>query len=136
MEYAEEERFVRSFIRKNRRERLLHELTTPKKRQAGIMRFCHTAEDLLDPSKIRLKGSGPEWRKEFAEFVRKHGGPCRVVSDDRWLDGVLPLAQAAAEADLCDGAVLILGSGFAVVYAEAGPGGRDRYLLCEEGEDV
>ncbi len=136
MEYAEEKRFIRSFIKKNRRERLLHELTTPKKRRAGIMRFCHTAEDLLDPSKIRMKGGDLERRPEFREFVRSHDGECRVFSDDLWLDGYLPLEQAVAEAAFCAGAVLILGDGFAVVFTEAVQGGRDRYLLCEKESEI
>ncbi len=130
MEYAEEKRFIRSFIQKNRQERLLHELTSPKKRTAGIMRFCHTAEDLLDPSKIRMKGGDLERRPEFAEFIRTHDEVCRVFSDGLWLDGYLPLKQAVAEAAFCAGAVLILGDGFAVVFTEAVQGGRDRYLLC------
>ena len=58
MEQSTEERFVRSFIQKNRQDRLLHELTSPKKRYSGISRFCHSAVDLLDPRKIRMETSG------------------------------------------------------------------------------
>lgn len=131
MEYAEEKRFVQSFIKKNRRERLLFELTTPKKRRIGIMRFCHTAEDFLDPSKIRMQGNDLEHQPEFMEFVRCHDEVCRIFSDDLWLDGYIPLEQAVREAIACAGAVLILGKSFAVVFTEYVQGGREKYLLCE-----
>ena len=65
MDYAEERRFVRSFIRESRRDRLLFELTTPKKRSAGAGRFCHQAEEFLDPSAIMLKGPDLERQPEF-----------------------------------------------------------------------
>ena len=48
MDCSAEERFVRSFVVKERQERLLYELTRPKKRYDGLSRFCHTAEQLLD----------------------------------------------------------------------------------------
>ena len=60
MDYSIEERFVKAFIRKSHRERLLYELTTPKKRYAGVSRFCHHAKDLLDPSKILMEGEDLE----------------------------------------------------------------------------
>lgn len=41
MDYSAEKHFVQTFIRRNRRERLLYELTTPKKRMDGVSRFCH-----------------------------------------------------------------------------------------------
>lgn len=40
MDYSAERHFVRTFIRKNRRERLLYELTTPKKRVDGAAAFA------------------------------------------------------------------------------------------------
>ncbi len=56
MDTTAEERFVNSFIRKERRRRLLYELSTPKKRYAAVDRFCHQAEELLVPAKIALRG--------------------------------------------------------------------------------
>ena len=55
MDYTAEERFVRSFIKKSRRDRLLLELTTPERRSKGLDRFCHQASELIDPSKVYLE---------------------------------------------------------------------------------
>lgn len=64
-DYTAERRFVQSFIRKNRRERVLFELTTPEKRYDGVSRFCHQAEELLDPTKIAMQGEDLDRRPEF-----------------------------------------------------------------------
>lgn len=55
MENEIEKEFIRKFIVKNIRERLLFELSG-KKRQDGIGRFCHNADDLLLKEKIILSG--------------------------------------------------------------------------------
>ena len=132
MDYSAEERFVRSFIRKNRRERLLYELTTPKKRYDGISRFCHQADDFLDPAKIYIKGEDLERRSEFKAFVKKHDEPCLVLSPELYPDEPCVYFSAAADwaASSLD-AVLILGNGFAVVFGEPSVGGRGKYLLVE-----
>ena len=65
MEYLNERYFVQTFIRKDRRERLLYELTTPGKRYDGISRFCHQAKGLLDPAKIIMEGEDLDRHPEF-----------------------------------------------------------------------
>ena len=88
MDCAAEERFVRTYIRKNRRERLLYELTAPKKRYAGLERFCHGAGDLLDPEKIRLQEDNPERQPLFEALLRRipgwTGGECGSPRPGRW----------------------------------------------------
>ena len=86
VDYSTEQHFVQSFIRKNRRERLLYELTTPEKRYDGVSRFCHQAQDFLDPAKIVMEGEDLERRSEFERFARQHDEPCFVLSPDFWLD--------------------------------------------------
>ncbi len=54
MDYSAEERFIKNFIKKRYRERLLFELTTPKKRYDGLDRFCHQASELIDLSLIHI----------------------------------------------------------------------------------
>ena len=49
-----EARFAAKYLRREKRERLLHELTDPKKRYRGLDRFCHHAGELIDPKKIAL----------------------------------------------------------------------------------
>ena len=128
-----ERRFVAAFICKERRERLLYELTTPGKRYGGISRFCHRAGELLDMSKVLMKGEDLDRRPEFVRFVQQHDEVCLVLSPDSFLnEQVLPLAEAAAEASMCPDAVLIIGSTFAIVFGEPMKGGRDKYLLSEK----
>ena len=124
--------FVNTYITRNRRERLLHELTTPKKYYDGISRFCHRSDELLDPAKIAVKSEKPDQLPAFIQFVRTHDEPCRMLSPDPGLDGqLLPLASAVEQAAAGTDAVLIVGRGFAVVFEEAGKNGRSRYLLTE-----
>ena len=127
-----EERFVDLFIRKARRERLLHELSTPAKRRDGLGRFCHNAGELLDPAGILLEGEDLERTPAFASFAGSHEGPCLVLSPDLMPYGkTMPLNEAVALAVSCFDAVLILGDSFAVVFGEVSRGGRGKYLLAE-----
>ena len=130
MGYSSEKHFVHSFVRKGRQERLLYELTTPEKRYDGISRFCHRAEELLDPAKIVLKGKDMDRRPEFEQFVREHDEPCFVLSPDSRMDGrYLPTKEAVSQAALCLDAVLIIGSTFAIAFGEPEKSGREKYLL-------
>lgn len=133
-DFADERRFVQTFIRKNRRERMLYELTTPEKRYDGISRFCHQAKDLLDPARIIMEGADLERRPEFERFVRQHDGLCYVLSLEFAPDGAfLPLPDALSRAILCFDAVLIIGTAYSVVFGEAMKGGREKYLLSAAG---
>ena len=133
MDYSIEQHFVRAFIRKNRRERLLYELTTPEKRYDGVSRFCHQAKDLLEPSKIIMEGEDLDRRPAFARFVQQHDEICFVLSPDFYMDEqFLPLRDAVDQAIISLDAVLIMGSSFAVVFGEPMKGGRGKYLLSED----
>ncbi|MBE6725591.1 MAG: hypothetical protein E7576_10450 [Ruminococcaceae bacterium] len=133
-----EERFVKTFIRKSRRERLLYELNTPGKRSRGLDRFCHRAEDLLDPAKTVLRDERLEYREDFRRFAAKRpkNELCRILSPDPDLDGLLlPLSDAVdAVSAGCDAAVIIgPEEAFAVVYGEAMKGGRGKFFLTKDG---
>ena len=128
--YAEEEHLVRSFIRKDRRERLLFELTKPAKRYDGVSRFCHQADDFIDKSKIRMSGPDLNHRPEFLQFVRSHEEPCYILSPDYSLDGCrLSHSEAVQQASMNADAVVILGKSFLIVFTEDIKGGREKYLL-------
>ena len=135
MDYRAERFFVSSFIRKDRRERLLLQLTSPSRRQEGISRFCHQASDLIDSSKILFKGKDLERQKAFTDFVSGHKETCLCLSPDPCLHGrSLPFAEAADLAFTgCDTA-LVIGSSFALVVGEAVKGGREKYLLSAAGQ--
>ena len=93
-----EERFVGAFVRRERRDRLLHELTNPKKRYRGLDRFCHTADELLNPAKMLAASTYTTWEQELAAFARKHAKTaCAVLSPDPEIDGLeLAFAEALA----------------------------------------
>ena len=133
IDYSNEQHFVQSFIRKNRRERLLYELSTPEKRYDGVSRFCHQAKELLDPSKIIMEGEDLDRRPEFDCFVRQHDETCFVLSPEFYTDEqFLPLRDAVHKAIISLDAVIIMGSTFAVVFGEPVKGGRGKYLLSEK----
>ena len=132
MDYSNERHFVQAFIRKNRRDRLLYELTTPEKRYEGVSRFCHQAKDLLEPSKIIMEGEDINRRPEFEQFVWQHDEICFVLSPDFYMDEqFLPFRDAVDQAIICLDAILIIGSSFAVVFGEPMKGGRGKFLLSE-----
>ena len=61
--------FVKNFIVKNRRDRLLFELGG-KNRSHGIGRFCHNADDLLIKEKIVVK-SNKLFLKDIEKIIRQ-----------------------------------------------------------------
>ena len=131
-EAAAEERFVRTYLRRDRQDRLLYELTTPKKRNRGLERFCHRAADLLDPGKIRLQGENMTRSPAFQAVMKERGGSCLLLSPDASLDGLtLPLREALDTAVFWPDAVILVGEGFAVVFGEPEKNGRDQFLLTE-----
>ncbi len=133
MDHSAEERFIKNFIKKRYRERLLFELTTPKKRYAGLDRFCHQVSELIDPSKVYLEGDDLERRPEFREFCKNHQGLCRVLSPEfYWEETEAPLDEAVEMAVMSLDAFLVLGDGFAMVFGEPMKGGREKYLVVED----
>lgn len=135
MDYRAERYFVSSFIRKDRRERLLLQLTSPSRRQEGLSRFCHQTGDLIDPSKVLLEGKDLERQKAFADFVSAHEETCLCLSPDPCLhERALPFAEAADLAFMGCDAALVIGSSFALVVGEAVKGGREKYLLSAAGQ--
>ena len=130
-DYQIEKEIIQSFIRKNKQERLLYELTKPDKRSKGLDRFAHQAQDLLYPDKISLKGCDLTKQDEFRRFLEQHEENCHIISNDPKLDRqYLPLSEAIIQADYSFEAVLIKGKDFLLVFSEAEKGGRMKYLLC------
>ncbi|MBR2767550.1 MAG: hypothetical protein IKD68_01320 [Solobacterium sp.] len=131
MDEQKEKAFVQTFIRKNRRDRLLHELGTPSKRYRGISRFCHQAEELLDPAKTVMRGTGIETEPEFERFFKAHQKElCYLLSPYTFPDEIiLPLPEAVQEALHCPDAVILFSDSFAMVFEEPMKNGRMKYLL-------
>ena len=132
MENTAEQYFVQTYIKKNRRDRLLFELSAEKRRYDGLSRFCHQAGELLDPAKIIAAGDDLERRTEFLRFVKQHDEACYVISPDYEMDGrTLQTKDAVSMAAAFYDAVIIIGSTFAIIFGEPMKGGRDKYLLSE-----
>ena len=133
MDHSKEEYFVNTFIKKDRRERLLYELTDPKKRYQGISRFCHQAKELIMPSRIVMEGTDIDKNPQFEQFVKNHQMDCYVLSPDPAMNDMsLSLQDATEQANMCMDAVIIIGSGFALIYGEPEKGGRDKFVLFEQ----
>ena len=133
MDHSAENYFVKTYIRKERQERLLFQLTSSKKRYEGLDRFCHNSYDLIDKRKIVLEGDDLDRQKDFLKFTDKHDRPCLIISPDSFIDGeVMNLKEAVAVAVNLFEAVIIIGSGFAIVFGEVEKGGREEYLLSEK----
>ena len=127
-----EKRFVDSFVRKDRRERLLFELSTPSKRYSGVSRFCHQSADFINKSKVMMQGDNLEFRPEFTSFVKEHDEKCYIMSPDYSLDrSCRSLKDAVEIVAMGTEAAVIVGSSFAVVFGEAEKGGREKYLLVD-----
>ena len=130
MDERKEKHFIEHFITKSRQDRLLYELFSPKKRNEGIERFCHQADNFLEPGKIRIKDSNLEHLPAFLKFVQEHDESVYVLSPDPVLnEQVISLTIAVDEAAANSDAVILLGDTFAIVFAEAEKSGRDKYLL-------
>ena len=133
MDYSYEKYFIRTFIRKNRQKRLLHELSAEKKRYRGIDRFCHQAAELIDQKKILMKGKDLINDPSFRRFIAENNQECYVLSTDSFLnERMMPLLEASDLANMSTEAVLIIGKDFALVFGEAMKGARDRFLLTDK----
>ena len=110
----------------------MFELTTPKKRYAGLDRFCHQASELIDPAKIYLEGDDLDRRPEFRKFLKERQDLCRVLSPEFYWDEIeVPLDEAVDMAAMSLDAFLVLGDGFAIIFGEPVKGGREKYLVVE-----
>lgn len=96
MDRATEERFVRTFVSKQRRERLLLELVTPSRRQTGILRFCHSAAPVIDFRTLVYRGKKLK-REDMERLLLPHAerGMCYAISTNETIDGrFLPISEA------------------------------------------
>ena len=127
-----EEYFVRNFIVKEKRERLLFELSG-KKRRDGIGRFCHSAEDLLIADRIGFSGKLP--RSEIESLLTRYGdiNRCFIISYDKAADGKCCGLEEALDLVLGGGmaAVIISGSA-AFIETEQCCGTPERYIVVND----
>lgn len=127
-----ESEFVGSFIRRDRRERLLHELNDPKKRYKALDRFSHDSENLLDPKKIVLSSHDLSKEKDFPKYIKDHNEDLTILSTDPYINGIQAVLQDALQyARMSTEAAIVLGEGIAIVKTEAMKKDTMEYLLLE-----
>ena len=130
MATMQEVQFVKCYIRENRQDRLLHELSHPQKRYRGLSRFCHQARDLLDERKIVAEGKDLERQRGFQKFMECINGSVLILSPDEEMDlQEMDLHEALDAALKSTEAMILLGRSCAMVFSEAEKGGRDKFLL-------
>ncbi len=116
MDRGIEDYFVKTFVVKDKRERLLYELGG-KKREQGIGRFCHTADEMLVEGKIAASGN---WY---------------IMSLDESMDGLICQLDEALDLVLGNGmAAIIVSDSIAIVETEQYIGTPVRYILHHQCE--
>ena len=129
MEEAEKS-FVKKFIKKEKQDRLLFELSG-KKRQHGIERFCHNAEDMIDTERIVYSGNNllPD---EILKITKQYKVPesCYIIAYQKELDKKYVSFEDALGLVLGNGmAAIIICNDFAVIETEQYSGTPFRYIL-------
>lgn len=116
MDKVKEQSFVKSFIAKEKRERILFELCSPKKREQAIQKISGSLNDK------NVAFSGATNGEQLYSFVSRLAGKmcqCYVISDGS--DDGKTLSFDEAFSHLCDWGgvyVLLCGSTVAVVKEE------------------
>ena len=129
MEEAEKS-FVKRFIKKEKQDRLLFELSG-KKRQHGIERFCHNAKDMIDTERIVYSGNNllPD---EILKITKQYKVPelCYIIAYQKELDKKYVSFEDALGLVLGNGmAAIIICNDFAVIETEQYSGTPFRYIL-------
>ena len=129
MEEAEKS-FVKKFIKKEKQDRLLFELSG-NKRQHGIERFCHNAEDMIDTERIAYSGNNllPD---EILKITKQYKVPesCYIIAYQKELDKKYVSFEDALGLVLGNGmAAIIICNDFAVIETEQYSGTPFRYIL-------
>ena len=125
-----EKDFVYHFIVKEKRERLLYELSG-KKRMDGISRFCHNAVDLIRQDTI-IRFGDDLFPEEILHISEKYTSrkQAYVIAYQEELDRMTCDIQTALDRVLGNGmAAVILLDTIAVIETEQSNGTPYRYLL-------
>ncbi|MEW4212127.1 hypothetical protein Q0O85_26785 [Priestia megaterium] len=97
MNRTQEQLIVKAFFEKRIQERVLHELSSPKKRLDALNRLCHSYSTTLR-KKYLIELSKANFNKEDLETLLRKYGPikqCYVISWNKDIDGKeIPLSTA------------------------------------------
>ena len=115
MDFSIESDFIKKYIKKEYRERIIFELQSKKKREKGISRFSHSAPTVLNESFIPCPMTQLQ---DHLVALCSAQDECYMISGDT-LDGhTLPLLDAVEYCQASHMAVILISSKFAVVKEE------------------
>ncbi len=88
MNYAIEERFVKTFCEKRIKDRIIFELKDEDKRLHGIGRFCHTTEGIIKKQYV-LQESNKWSVEELLHIIQNisSSDKCYIIAFDYDIDG-------------------------------------------------
>ncbi len=125
-----EESFVKRFIKKAKQDRLLFELSG-KKRQHGIERFCHNAEDMINTERIIYSGNDL-FPDEILKITKQYKVPesCYIIAYQKELDKKYVSLTDALDLVFGNGmAAIIVCKDFAIIETAQCSGTPFRYVL-------
>lgn len=125
-----EQFFVNNFVVKNRRQRLLYELSG-KKRIDGMMRFCHGTEEMIIKEKIIASGTDL-YEQEILHIIRQltNVENAYIMAYNEEIDACSCSVQEALEKVLGNGmAAIVIIDNVVVVETEQVCGTPERYIL-------
>lgn len=124
--------FINNYITKNKRERILYELTSKKKRKNAIGRFCHNTLEYIDKTKIVYKGntiSVYELENLIKKYTKDKEG--YLISWDSDIDGsILPIENALNEVIGKGMASIVVFSNVILIETEQEQGAAIKYVLA------
>lgn len=135
MDRGIEDNFVKTFVVKDKRDRLLYELFG-KKREQGIGRFCHNADKMLVKGKIAASGNHLYYDEILQEVEKyKVSGNWYIMSMNKSMDGIVCQFDEALDLVLGNGmAAIIVSDSIAIVETEQYRGTPVRYILHHQCE--
>ena len=124
--------FINNYITKNKRERILYELTSKKKRKNAIGRFCHNTLEYIDKTKIVYEGntiSVYELENLIKKYTKDKEG--YLISWDSDIDGsILPIENALNEVIGKGMASIVVFSNVILIETEQEQGAAIKYVLA------
>ncbi|MGG0722330.1 hypothetical protein [Bacillus mycoides] len=134
MDKQYEEGFVRNFFSKRLQDRILFELSSPKKRRDALWRLCHTYNNILNERYMEMIKQPISSPDQILQLLKKHGAGdrCYVMSLNMDIDGKhLHLAAALEETVFYGLASIISCTPYKLAYfqAEQVQGSPPRFIL-------
>ena len=123
--YTIEEKIIKSFIKKSKRDRVIWELKNPQKREMIFWKFGHP--DLFDENCLCAIGYMDS--SKLYEYLFKLGGNKNIYYLGESYIGALLLEKAVELVETGEICIIYCGNGIAYYQGESDMGNRQRYLL-------